>query len=189
MRTAGAIHEPSRIATVELSARLEWHDEVDLAIGMAVMGPRDGFHVDDVHTEAASGGVRFDDPAEADISSLTSAHPAFCYTRLAALEQGAGFSSTGWKGSIEIVFERGIQGALRNVTGNLRDQGVEPIACCLGNVLHEYVPGLRSIEHGALSQASKGIGRRLYGGKLMKQAQRPQTSELLPATGTARSAM
>src|SRR5882757_4791416 len=115
MRAAGAIHEPSRIAAVELSARLEWHDEVDLAIGMAVMGPRDGFHVDDIHTEAASGGIRFDDSAEANICGLASAHPAFCDTRLATLEQGAGVSPTGGKGSIEIVFERGIEGARPNV--------------------------------------------------------------------------
>src|ERR1700756_895363 len=103
MRTAGPVHEPTGIAAVKLSARLERHDEVDLAIGMAVMGPRDGFHVNDVHTEAESRRIRFDDSAEADISGLPSAHPAFCDTRPATLEQGTGFRSTRWEGSVEIL--------------------------------------------------------------------------------------
>src|SRR5690606_41271411 len=63
-----------------------WHDEIDLAIGVPMVRARKIFHINDVYRIAMHVGVWLDDPAVAQAAGFILAHPALLCRAFADLD-------------------------------------------------------------------------------------------------------
>src|SRR5439155_316176 len=86
------VDEPSRTASIEFRRTLERHDHVDLALGMAMVGTCEVFHLDHVDTEAVRRFTRLDDATVLYPSAFAIAHPSRCNARATRIDHRSNMS-------------------------------------------------------------------------------------------------
>src|SRR6516225_7523406 len=129
MGGAGAVDLPSgrlavegrRAARRHAVARRQGHDQVDLAVRVAVVRARDVVHVDDVDREAVRPRRRLQHAAEADAAVLALAHPTLGHAGPAGRGQGFVGDTAGPVPFVEVAGEVVVEGSPRDRGRQHRD--------------------------------------------------------------------